>query len=78
MANDLSDLAHRATPLPISKRAVLAQRLWESLETPVVDDADDQATAVADAKRRDAELDADPSSGRSHGDVIKAARDAIR
>ena len=65
MANELSDLVYQAMSLPISERAVLAQRLWESLETPVVDDADDQASAVSDAKRRDAELDADPSLGRS-------------
>ena len=73
MANELSFLVHQAMLLPISERAVLAQRLWKSLETPVVDDADDQTTAVADAKRRDAaELDADPSSGRSQRELAIA------
>lgn len=57
----LQDLEQRAEHLSESQRAALASHLLSSLPA-VMADADD---GVAEASRRDAELDADPSLGMS-------------
>jgi hypothetical protein len=55
----LQELEQRAGQLPDTERATLAARLLATLP-PVLSDADG---GVAEARRRDAELDADPSAG---------------
>jgi hypothetical protein len=57
----LQDLAQQAGRLPEAERAALAARLLATLP-PTLADADQ---GVAEAKRRDAELDANPSAGLS-------------
>jgi hypothetical protein len=57
----LQDLEQRAGRLSESQRATLAARLLSSLP-PVLVDADD---GVAEAARRDVEMDADLSLGMS-------------
>jgi hypothetical protein len=55
----LQELEHQAAQLPETERAALALRLLDTLP-PVLADADG---GVAEARRRDAELDANPSAG---------------
>jgi hypothetical protein len=55
----LQELERQAGLLPEAERAVLVSRLLATLP-PILADADG---GVAEARRRDAELDADPSAG---------------
>ena len=57
----LQELEQRAGKLPEGERAALVSRLLASLP-PVLAEADE---GLAEAKRRDAELDANPSLGLS-------------
>jgi hypothetical protein len=57
----IDEVEKLALDLPESQRAVLAAHLLESL-SPILDDEDE---GLAEALRRDAELDANPSSGIS-------------
>lgn len=57
----LQELEQKAGMLPEAERAALVSRLLASLP-PVLSDADE---GVAEARRRDAELDANPSLGLS-------------
>jgi hypothetical protein len=57
----LIEVEKLAMDLPEQQRAILAAHLLESL-SPVLSDEDD---GVAEALRRDAELDADPDAGLS-------------
>jgi hypothetical protein len=55
----VADIEKLALDLPENQRATLATHLLESLP-PVLQDEDE---GIAEALRRDAELDANPSSG---------------
>lgn len=55
----LAEIEMQAMKLSESERAMLASSLLESLP-PLLDDADD---GIAEAMRRDAEMDRDPSIG---------------
>ena len=55
----LQELEQQAGKLPEAERAALVARLLATLP-PVLTDADG---GVAEAKRRDAEMDTDPSAG---------------
>lgn len=55
----LQELEQKAGQLPEAERAALVTRLLATLP-PVLADADG---GIAEAKRRDAELDANPSAG---------------
>jgi putative addiction module component (TIGR02574 family) len=68
-------LKEEAMSLPLSERVSLAQALWESINAGLVD-TDEQA-AVRDAARRDQELSSGTVSGRTHEEVMQAARRAI-
>jgi putative addiction module component (TIGR02574 family) len=57
----ISEIEKLALDLPENERAVLAAHLLGSLP-PVLHDADE---GIAEALRRDAELEANPSSGLS-------------
>ena len=65
-------LKQEVMSLPISERVSLAQALWESINAELVD-IDEQA-AVREAARRDQELSSGTASGRTHEQVMKAAR----
>ena len=68
-------LAAEAMALPLSERVQLAQQLWQSIDIGL-DDTDERA-AVRDAIRRDQELSSGEVVGRSHEEVMQAARRAI-
>jgi putative addiction module component (TIGR02574 family) len=68
-------LKEEAMSLPLSERVSLAQALWESIDVGLTD-TDEQA-AVREAARRDQELSSGTVSGRTHEEVMQAARRAI-
>jgi putative addiction module component (TIGR02574 family) len=68
-------LKQEVMSLPISERVSLAQALWESINAGLVD-TDEQA-AVREATRRDQELSSGTVSGRTHEQVMQAARRAV-
>jgi hypothetical protein len=69
-------VAAAAMALPISGRVALAQALWESLDAGLEDT--DEASAITDSIRRDAEISSGAVSGRSHAEVIETARRAVK
>lgn len=70
------DLEAEALKLPVAERARLAETLLESLEE--LSEEEHQRLWTEEAARRDAELDADPSRGRSAESVFSDARARIR
>jgi len=68
-------ILQEAVNLPLAERFLLAQELWQSLDVGL-NDADDPP-ALSEAIRRDEELSAGHVEGRSHSDVMLAARRAI-
>jgi putative addiction module component (TIGR02574 family) len=69
------ELKQEAMALPLSERVSLAQALWESINAGLPD-TDEQA-AVREAIRRDQELSSGAVAGRTHEQVMQAARRAI-
>jgi putative addiction module component (TIGR02574 family) len=67
-------ITSEAMALPLAERVSLAQALWESINAGLP--AMDEGAAIAEAIRRDQELSSDAVSGRSHDEVMKAARRA--
>lgn len=74
MNASLAQLADHVLALPIGDRALLAQKLWESLDVPP---SGHSAEDLKLAKERDAELREGRVIGIAHDDVMKAAREAI-
>jgi putative addiction module component (TIGR02574 family) len=72
---DVADLEAEALKLSPDERARLAERLLESLESL---SEENERLWVAEALRRDAELDADPSKGRDAAEVMRDARARLR
>jgi hypothetical protein len=70
----LQEVEQKAGRLPEFERAVLAARLLATLP-PVLQEADD---GLAEAQRRDAELDADPSVGMTEAEFRAAIASARR
>lgn len=68
-------LTNEALALPLSERVPLAQALWQSIEAGLADS--DEREAVREAIRRDQELSSGKVEGRSHDEVIQAAKHAI-
>jgi len=64
-----------AMALPLSERVSLAQALWESIDSGLPDA--DEGGAVAEALRRDRELSSGQVIGRTHEEVMEAARRAL-
>lgn len=69
------DLEAAALKLPSDMRAALAERLLESLED--LSEAEHDAIWAAEAARRDAELDSDPTLGRDAATVLREARERL-
>lgn len=68
-------LTSEAMALPLSERVSLAQALWNSIHAGLAEsDGDD---AVREALRRDEELSSGKVTGRTHKDVMEAARRAL-
>ena len=68
-------LKQEAMALPLSERVSLAQALWESINAGLSDT--DEQTAVREAIRREQELSSSAVAGRTHEQVMQAARRAI-
>ncbi len=73
------ELIQKALALPLSERIDLAQALWQSIEKgPEADGSAEEREAIEKAKRRDRELETGAVEGRSHEQVMEAARRALR
>jgi putative addiction module component (TIGR02574 family) len=68
-------LTSEAMALPISERVSLAQTLWQSIDEGLAAAKDREA--IAEAIRRDGELSSGEVQGRTHEEVMRAARRAI-
>ncbi len=68
-------LAAEAMALPLAERVSLAQALWESIGAGLTDV--DEHAAIAEAIRRDKELSSGQVTGRTHEEVMQAARRAL-
>ncbi len=78
MANQ--ELTQKLLALPLTDRVELAQALWQSIdedEEPAPGASSEEREAVALAKKRDLELTTGGVAGRSHQQVLEAARRAI-
>jgi hypothetical protein len=64
----LTELEEQALSLPDDQRAVLAAHLLDSLPAFL----HDEDVGLAEASRRDAELDCDPSAGMTLGEFKSA------
>ena len=69
-------LTTEALSLPISERVSLAQTLWQSIDFGW-EDADPEES-LREAIRRDQEMSAEAVAGRTHAEVMDAARRALR
>ena len=61
--------------LPLSEQVSLAQALWERIDAGLA--GTDERAAVRGAIRRDQELSSGAVAGRTHEQVMQAARRAI-
>ena len=64
-----------AMALPLAERVSLAQALWESIDAGLANT--DEAAAVKEAILRDEELSSGKVTGRTHEEVMQAARRAL-
>lgn len=71
----LNQLERDAMALPLSERVLLAQALWESIDAGLADVS--ERGAVDDAVTRDRDLSSGAVVGRTHEEVMSAARRAI-
>lgn len=65
-----------AMSLPLPERVSLAQALWESINAGLPDA--DEESALKEAIRRDEELSSGKVIGRTHEEVMEAARRALK
>ena len=72
MSTKLDHLEAEVMKLDPSSRALLAEKLIRSLDA--LPDAENAKLWAEEAQMRDAEMDADPSIGRSAEDVFRNAR----
>jgi putative addiction module component (TIGR02574 family) len=68
-------LSNEALALPLAERVALAQTLWASLEEGITES--DDRSLMAEVLRRDEELNDGTVAGRTHAEVMAAARRAI-
>lgn len=68
-------LTIEAMALPLPERVSLAQALWQSIDTGLADCH--EPDVVREAMQRDEEISSGAVSGRSHEEVMEAARRAI-
>ena len=61
--------------LPLADRVSLAQALWQSIDAGLADS--EEREAVREAVRRDQEISSGIVIGRTHEEVMQAARRAI-
>ncbi len=68
-------LTEQAMALPLQERVGLAEALWQSIGEELA--AGNDREAVEQAMRRDVELTSGAVQGRTHQEVMRAARRAI-
>jgi putative addiction module component (TIGR02574 family) len=68
-------LLEDAMALSLAERVSLAQALWESIDVGLPDV--DERSAVVEAVQRDHALSSAKVTGRTHEEVMKAARRAL-
>lgn len=68
-------LIAEAMALPLADRVSLAEALWQSIDAGLPDI--DERSAVAEAIQRDEKLSSGKVPGRTHEEVMKAARHAL-
>jgi putative addiction module component (TIGR02574 family) len=73
----LDDLTQQLLSLPIDERATLAQRLWASLDVDPSCAPKADRELVDTLKRRNADMDRGAVQGRSHSEVMAAARKSL-
>ncbi len=72
-------LTQEAMALPLAERVALAQTLWQSIEGRRSDAVSKEVEwAVNESGRRDAELSSGKVVGRTHQQVMQAARKALK
>jgi putative addiction module component (TIGR02574 family) len=71
----LHQLSTEAMALPLAERAALAQQLWASLDDGL--STPNEQSIMAEVFQRDEELSNGTVTGRTHGEVMAAARRAI-
>jgi Putative addiction module component len=69
------ELTSEAMALPLPERVSLAQALWESIDAALAEVPED--VALGEAIRRDQELSSGSAVGRTHEEVLRAARRSI-
>ncbi len=69
------ELATEAMALPLAERVSLAQALWQSIDVGLRDVPED--VALGEAIRRDEELSSGSVLGRTHQEVMEAARRSV-
>ena len=69
------ELTTKAMALPLVERVSLAQALWESIDAALPETAED--VALSKTIRRDQELSSGSAVGRTHEEVMQAARRSI-
>jgi putative addiction module component (TIGR02574 family) len=68
------EITSQAMALPLSERVSLAQALWQSIDMGLTDS--DEGEVLREATRRDQELSSGATIGRTHEEVMRAARRA--
>jgi hypothetical protein len=68
-------LKKELTPIPLAERVDPAEALWQSIGEGL--QAGEERQALSHARRRDDEPASDSVSGRTHDEVMKAARRAV-
>ena len=72
------ELTREAMALSLAERVALAQSLWQSIEGPATGDVETETKwAVEESVRRDAEMTSGKVTGRSHDEVMRAARCSV-
>jgi hypothetical protein len=72
------EITQEALSLPLSQRVLLAQALWRSIDERLDEnEADEERAAIDEATKRDAELSSGAVIGRSHQQVMDAARRSL-
>jgi putative addiction module component (TIGR02574 family) len=69
------ELTAEAMALPLPERVSLAQALWENIEAGLADT--DEDSALNEAVQRDEELASGSATGRTHEEVMQAARRSV-
>jgi putative addiction module component (TIGR02574 family) len=68
------DITRQILALPMEQRFEIVQAVWHSIDGRDATEEATEAEIVAEALRRDAEMDADPSVKRTYEEVRQAMR----